>query len=81
MQGCGPCICGGPDDIHAAPGKAEPLEVTNAINREFARSQIKPYAVVIRWTGSPEQHAESLAGWKDQWEHGNGLIDGQAVQS
>jgi hypothetical protein len=72
----------GPDDVHAAPSKAAALEVANAINREFARNEIKPYAVVVRWTGSAEEHSASVAAWEDQWEHGNGLIDsGKAVQS
>lgn len=70
----------GPDDIHAAPSKAQALEVANAINREFAGSQIKPYAVVVRWTGSPEQHAESLADWEGQWEQGNGLVSSAPQQ-
>lgn len=56
------------------------MEVANAINREFARSQIKPYAMVVRWTGSAEEHTESVAAWEDEWGHGNGLIDsGKAV--
>lgn len=65
----------GPDDVHAAPSKAAALEVANVINREFARSEIKPYAVVVRWTGSAEEHSASVAAWKGQWEHGTGLID------
>ncbi|HBS64033.1 MAG TPA: hypothetical protein DEB32_15255, partial [Stenotrophomonas sp.] len=65
----------GPDDVHAAPSKSEALEVANAINREFARSQVKPYAVVIPWAGTAAEHAESSADWEDQWKVGNGQRD------
>ena len=65
----------GPDDVHAAPSKVAALEVANAINREFARSEIKPYAVVVHWTGSAEEHRASAAAWDAQWTQRDGLFE------
>jgi hypothetical protein len=57
----------GPDDIYAAPSKAEALEVANRINYEFRDREIKPHAVVVPWDGSDESHKAQAEFWKDEW--------------
>lgn len=57
----------GPDDMYAAPSKAEALEVANRINYEFRDRAAKPYAVVVRWDASSDRHASQVGYWQEEW--------------
>lgn len=65
----------GPDDVHAAPSKAEAERVARNINDQFACHEVKPSAVAALWPHSPESHAESLKDWRATWG-GHGVAGG-----
>ncbi|MBD9376155.1 hypothetical protein [Pseudoxanthomonas sp. PXM04] len=61
----------GPDDVHAAPSKAEAERVATQVNERFSSHEVSPNAVAALWPHSPESHAESLTNWSAEWGAGS----------